>query len=101
MAYTHTERDWLEDAEADEDNGRYLNTCDLCELPFIGHKRRITCKVCAHLPAHGLRDGTYQVWREGICAGFVIVKSRLTSCAPILRHRISYWMHCAKRIGDA
>lgn len=52
------------------------------------------------LPAHGLRDGTYQVWRPNVCAGFVIFKGRLTQCAPILRHRISYWMQCAKRIGD-
>jgi DNA-nicking Smr family endonuclease len=50
-------------------------------------------------PAHGLEDGTYQVWHKGICAGFVIHGGRLAQCAPILRRRISYWMQKAKRIS--
>jgi hypothetical protein len=44
--------DWPKDA-ADEDNGRYQSTCHLCGKTFIGHKRRVTCKVCATKPATG------------------------------------------------
>lgn len=38
-------RNWREDFG--HENGRYVNMCGQCELPFIGHKRRRTCKVCA------------------------------------------------------
>ena len=38
-------RNWTEDA--DHENGRYLCRCTTCKQPFIGHKRRVTCKVCA------------------------------------------------------
>ena len=40
-----TERDWVEDFGSE--NGQYLNTCLECGGGFIGHKRRIVCKVCA------------------------------------------------------
>lgn len=40
-----TTRNWDEDA--DHENGMYVNTCHNCKTKFIGHKRRITCKVCA------------------------------------------------------
>lgn len=39
-------RDWSEDA-ADE-NGNYQNKCVECGEAFIGHKRRLLCKVCAN-----------------------------------------------------
>lgn len=35
---------WPEDAP--HDNGNYLNTCHKCSELFIGHKRRVTCKLC-------------------------------------------------------
>ncbi len=38
-------RDWREDA--DHENGKYWNECENCRRMFIGHKRRIWCKVCA------------------------------------------------------
>lgn len=38
-------RDWPEDHE--HENGNYYNTCRECGEAFIGHKRRISCRVCA------------------------------------------------------
>lgn len=38
-------RDWTEDAA--EENGNYECRCSGCKHIFIGHKRRVTCKVCA------------------------------------------------------
>lgn len=35
---------WPEDFPGE--NGNYQNTCVHCGQPFIGHKRRTTCKVC-------------------------------------------------------
>lgn len=37
-------RDWPEDFE--DENGRYLNFCVSCDLEFLGHKRRVLCKLC-------------------------------------------------------
>jgi hypothetical protein len=44
---TSTNYNWPEDF--DSENGKYYNICTSCKLPFIGHKRRVTCKVCANL----------------------------------------------------
>jgi len=42
---TQEERSWPEDAA--HENGSYFNTCRTgCGRVFIGHKRRVTCKVC-------------------------------------------------------
>jgi hypothetical protein len=38
-------RDWTEDAA--HENGRYQNKCANCGSLFIGHKRRVWCRVCA------------------------------------------------------
>jgi hypothetical protein len=38
-------RDWIEDAA--HENGNYQCRCATCGNTFIGHKRRVTCKVCA------------------------------------------------------
>ncbi len=38
-------RDWSEDFELE--NGAYMCRCHCCREVFVGHKRRITCKVCA------------------------------------------------------
>ena len=38
-------RDWTEDAG--HENGRYNCVCVKCNNVFIGHKRRVMCKVCA------------------------------------------------------
>ena len=32
------------------ENGQYMNTCHLCHATFMGHKRRVTCRVCAAPP---------------------------------------------------
>ncbi len=46
--FTPTERDWAADALLDPDNGAYGHTCHECNLPFVGHKRRVDiCRVCA------------------------------------------------------
>lgn len=37
-------RDWPEDW--DHDNGMYMCKCHHCSNVFIGHKRRMTCKLC-------------------------------------------------------
>ena len=42
---TPDERAWHEDSA--HENGNYYNTCLHCLRSFIGHKRRVQCKVCA------------------------------------------------------
>ena len=37
-------RDWLEDTE--HENGNYQNICGECQKLFMGHKRRVVCKLC-------------------------------------------------------
>jgi len=37
-------RDFPEDAT--HENGRYYVVCQRCGEQFIGHKRRVICKVC-------------------------------------------------------
>ena len=37
--------DWLEDLQIE--NGNYACECSICGQRFIGHKRRVVCKVCA------------------------------------------------------
>jgi hypothetical protein len=37
-------KDFPEDFELE--NGNYTNTCCSCGMQFIGHKRRVTCKLC-------------------------------------------------------
>jgi hypothetical protein len=41
---TFDDRSWKE--EEGHENGRYYNTCCVCERQFLGHKRRVLCKVC-------------------------------------------------------
>lgn len=36
---------WEEDFE--HENGKYVNQCIKCRMNFIGHKRRVICRVCA------------------------------------------------------
>lgn len=43
--HTYGPRDWREDSS--HENGNYNCTCCLCKETFIGHKRRVVCKVCA------------------------------------------------------
>lgn len=38
-------RNWTEDFS--HENGEYVNRCTTCRETFVGHKRRVTCKVCA------------------------------------------------------
>jgi hypothetical protein len=45
MLHVITERDWKEDFALE--NGNYECRCFECGQTFVGHKRRITCKVCA------------------------------------------------------
>lgn len=39
------ERDWPEDFH--HENGNYLNRCSICDEEFMGHRRRVVCKVCS------------------------------------------------------
>lgn len=45
MRENATDHDWPEDF--DHENGTYRNNCTSCQTEFMGHKRRVTCKVCA------------------------------------------------------
>lgn len=38
-------RNWPEDFS--HENGNYSCTCCLCHQHFIGHKRRVVCKLCS------------------------------------------------------
>lgn len=38
------ENDWHEDFE--HENGNYFNSCCVCGVDFLGHKRRSACRVC-------------------------------------------------------
>lgn len=44
---TREERSWPEDYS--QENGNYFLTCNHCGREFTGHKRRVTCKVCANI----------------------------------------------------
>lgn len=44
----YRECDWAEDAS--HENGNYNNVCVHCNRVFIGHKRRVCCKVCDRTP---------------------------------------------------
>lgn len=43
-----SERDWTEDSP--HENGNYQCQCVTCKQSFIGHKRRVQCKLCAPKP---------------------------------------------------
>lgn len=45
MRSLHSEGDWTEDFS--HENGNYMNACINCKNEFIGHKRRVVCRVCA------------------------------------------------------
>lgn len=49
MCDRYPEGRWLEDK--DHENGNYNCRCITCGKTFIGHKRRVECKVCATAPA--------------------------------------------------
>lgn len=38
------DKDYPEDFE--HENGKYTNRCCLCGEMFVGHKRRVVCKLC-------------------------------------------------------
>jgi hypothetical protein len=44
----HLSRDWTEDFP--HENGKYQNECLVCRETFLGHKRRVVCKLCASMP---------------------------------------------------
>lgn len=45
-------------------------------------------------------DGLYRVTTAYFVAGFVITNGTVTSCAPILRRGLDYWMTVAERISE-
>lgn len=55
-------RDWSEDAG--HENGSYDNVCTSCKRVFTGHKRRVTCKECAHLFKFSPQPDFF-AWRQG------------------------------------
>lgn len=44
--FTPGPRDWKSDFQ--HENGQYNCKCLTCGLPFVGHKRRLTCCECAN-----------------------------------------------------
>lgn len=44
--------DWPEDRS--RENGSYANKCCMCSCAFIGHKRRVSCKLCADYSAEAV-----------------------------------------------
>lgn len=47
-----------------------------------------------------MKDGTYQVTTNYLCAGFIVKDGKLMACAPILKNKFSYWATIAKRIKN-
>lgn len=45
-----------------------------------------------------LKDGLYQVTTKYLCAGFVVEKGQIESCAPILKGKLSYWIRVAQKV---
>jgi len=43
--FYYSPRNWNEDEQYE--NGNYICECTTCGRQFLGHKRRITCKLCA------------------------------------------------------
>ena len=53
---TQEERSWGEDSA--HENGNYFCNCCVCLRVFVGHKRRVLCKVCAAAPSpSGVEEG--------------------------------------------
>jgi hypothetical protein len=46
--YVATAADWSEDFP--HENGNYENRCSECGIGFMGHKRRVVCKICSGRP---------------------------------------------------
>jgi len=70
-------RNWEEDY--DHENGRYSNTCISCQEYFIGHKRRVTCKVCdteAQKPLCYRPNCKFTVEKEGDDCGKCYIPTR-------------------------
>lgn len=47
VGVSSTDRNWFEDAA--HENGNYECSCVECGHGFIGHKRRVLCKICSNL----------------------------------------------------
>jgi len=62
-------RSWPDPGE----NGQYLNRCSRCRQQFMGHKRRIICRECAHGFPNHLEE---EVW--------VVVQKRTDGGCPKL-----------------
>lgn len=78
---TPEERAWHEDAA--HDNGNYYNTCHHCGRTFVGHKRRVTCRVCAteELAAQAQVDAITQYYRDRNRAGWAVPRHKTASDA--------------------
>ena len=50
MIYPESKLNWPEDFS--HENGNYQCRCCYCGQDFIGHKRRVVCKVCASSDSH-------------------------------------------------
>ena len=52
------ERGWPEDSHLE--NGNYINQCTHCGHTFVGHKRRVFCKLCSVAEAPEKKKGEKQ-----------------------------------------
>ncbi len=58
-------RDWEEDSRLE--NGKYQRQCYICKAQFIGHKRRVACRLCAKpVPPNPVGEVMQEVLRKAI-----------------------------------
>ena len=54
MQVNNQDRNWKEDFHLE--NGNYMNICMFCQGAFLGHARRVVCRLCAiekgYIPAN-------------------------------------------------
>ena len=79
------ERNWIDDFK--HENGNYNCICVFCKQDFIGHKRRVVCKVCSDEKGltpkieqsdkcvHGFPEG-----EERFCIHYINKKGKCPKC---------------------
>lgn len=55
-------RNWDEDAS--HENGNYECICVVCGNRFIGHKRRIVCKICDAIRKIPITESELAAWNS-------------------------------------
>jgi len=66
---------WIEDYS--HENGRYHCLCCKCGSGFIGHKRRVVCKTCDHLP---LLEKIVELSVRYVAFGLELAEAEFVAC---------------------